>query len=110
MGSFQTGFGGGVGSAFPSAATFPHYAIQQGIPYNVYGYECAFTFYSMLLLSLSLSLFYSCTTKKVGSWHVHANSFTTKPPKHIFTSLAFPSHPLHLYSFHRINLHMIPKH
>ncbi|KAL1362636.1 hypothetical protein HN51_010864 [Arachis hypogaea] len=39
MGSFQTGFGGGVGSAFPSAATFPHYAIQQGIPYNVYGYS-----------------------------------------------------------------------
>ncbi|CAK8575330.1 unnamed protein product [Lathyrus sativus] len=38
MGSFQTGFGG-VGSAFPSAATFPHYAIQQGIPYNVYGYS-----------------------------------------------------------------------
>ena len=39
MGSFQTGFGGGVGSSFPSAATFPHYAIQQGIPYNVYGYS-----------------------------------------------------------------------
>ncbi|KAG6719458.1 hypothetical protein I3843_03G011300 [Carya illinoinensis] len=37
MGSFQTGFGGGVGTAFPSAATFPHYAIQQGIPYNLYG-------------------------------------------------------------------------
>ncbi|KAJ1391183.1 RNA-binding domain superfamily [Sesbania bispinosa] len=30
---------GGVGSAFPSATTFPHYAIQQGIPYNVYGYS-----------------------------------------------------------------------
>ncbi|KAF5457040.1 hypothetical protein F2P56_021178 [Juglans regia] len=39
MGSFQTGFGGGVGTAFPSAATFPHYAIQQGIPYNLYGYS-----------------------------------------------------------------------
>ncbi|KAF3440942.1 hypothetical protein FNV43_RR19228 [Rhamnella rubrinervis] len=40
MGSFQTGFGaGGVGTAFPSAATFPHYAIQQGIPYNIYGYS-----------------------------------------------------------------------
>ena len=50
MGAFQTGFGGTVGTAFPSAATFPHYAIQQGIPYNVYGYECA------LLFSLSLSL------------------------------------------------------
>ncbi|KAF9670502.1 hypothetical protein SADUNF_Sadunf13G0075700 [Salix dunnii] len=39
--SFQTaGFGGGVGAAFPSAAsTFPHYAIHQGIPYNVYGYS-----------------------------------------------------------------------
>ncbi|EEF52963.1 RNA-binding protein 24 isoform X2 [Ricinus communis] len=33
--SFQTGFG----TAFPSAASFPHYAIQQGIPYNVYGYS-----------------------------------------------------------------------
>lgn len=39
MGSFQTGFQGGVGTAFPSAATFPHYAIQQGIPYNLYGYS-----------------------------------------------------------------------
>ncbi|XP_023904606.2 uncharacterized protein LOC112016308 isoform X1 [Quercus suber] len=39
MGSFQTGFGGTVGTAFPSAATFPHYAIQQGIPYNLYGYS-----------------------------------------------------------------------
>lgn len=39
MNSFQTGFPGGVGTTFPSAATFPHYAIQQGIPYNVYGYS-----------------------------------------------------------------------
>lgn len=31
------GYQGGVGTAFPSAA-FPHYAIQQGIPYNLYGY------------------------------------------------------------------------
>lgn len=39
MGSFQTGFGG-VGSTFPSAAapTLPHYALQQGTPYNLYGY------------------------------------------------------------------------
>lgn len=54
MSSFQTGGGGGfggVGSAFASAATFPHYAIQQGIPYtNVYGYE------SICSLSLCLSL------------------------------------------------------
>lgn len=56
MGSFQTGFGGGVGSAFPSAATFPHYAIQQGIPYNVYGYESTFALYSSSMLLLSLSL------------------------------------------------------
>ena len=42
MGSFQTGFQGGVGTAFPSAATFPHYAIQQGIPYNLYGYVCLY--------------------------------------------------------------------
>ncbi|CAL0329450.1 unnamed protein product [Lupinus luteus] len=40
MGSFQTGFGGGgLGSAFASAATFPPYAVQQGIPYNLYGYS-----------------------------------------------------------------------
>ncbi|KAL3513326.1 hypothetical protein ACH5RR_026043 [Cinchona calisaya] len=32
------GYQGGVGTAFPSAA-FPHYAIQQGIPYNLYGYS-----------------------------------------------------------------------
>ncbi|KAL5538939.1 hypothetical protein UlMin_045157 [Ulmus minor] len=37
MGSYQTGFGG-MGSAFASAPTFPHYAIHQGIPYNLYGY------------------------------------------------------------------------
>ncbi|XP_022885786.1 probable RNA-binding protein ARP1 [Olea europaea var. sylvestris] len=35
--AFQGGFQAG-GAAFASAATFPHYAIQQGIPYNVYGY------------------------------------------------------------------------
>ncbi|XP_042495379.1 RNA-binding protein 24-B-like isoform X1 [Macadamia integrifolia] len=39
MNSFHTGLQGGVGAAFPSTATFPHYAIQQGIPYNVYGYS-----------------------------------------------------------------------
>ncbi|XP_052191276.1 uncharacterized protein LOC127800605 isoform X2 [Diospyros lotus] len=40
MSSFQTGYGGGgVGTAFSSAPTFPHYAIQQGIPFNVYGYS-----------------------------------------------------------------------
>lgn len=33
-----TGLQSGVGTAFPSSASFPHYAIQQGIPYNVYGY------------------------------------------------------------------------
>ncbi|KAJ0972161.1 hypothetical protein J5N97_020120 [Dioscorea zingiberensis] len=39
MKSFHTGIHGGMGTAFPSPATFPHYAIQQGIPYNVYGYS-----------------------------------------------------------------------
>ncbi|KAE9620155.1 hypothetical protein Lal_00019685 [Lupinus albus] len=40
MGCFQTGLGGGsLGSAFASAPTFPPYAIQQGIPYNLYGYS-----------------------------------------------------------------------
>ncbi|KAK6776144.1 hypothetical protein RDI58_027145 [Solanum bulbocastanum] len=36
-GGFQTA--SGLGTAFPSATTFPHYAIQQGIPYNIYGYS-----------------------------------------------------------------------
>ncbi|PIN02057.1 putative RNA-binding protein SEB4 (RRM superfamily) [Handroanthus impetiginosus] len=40
----QGGFAGGVGTAaaaaaFASAATFPHYSIHQGIPYNLYGYS-----------------------------------------------------------------------
>ncbi|KAF8405644.1 hypothetical protein HHK36_007720 [Tetracentron sinense] len=39
MNSFHAGLQGGVGTAFPSAPTFPHYAIQQGLPYNVYGYS-----------------------------------------------------------------------
>ncbi|XP_060175430.1 uncharacterized protein LOC132606107 isoform X2 [Lycium barbarum] len=40
MSGFQAAAaGGGLGTAFPSAATFPHYAIQQGIPYNFYGYS-----------------------------------------------------------------------
>ncbi|GMH31403.1 hypothetical protein Nepgr_033246 [Nepenthes gracilis] len=40
--SFQSGYGGGgVGAAFPAmAATFPHYGIQQGIPFaTLYGYS-----------------------------------------------------------------------
>ncbi|XP_023523844.1 probable RNA-binding protein ARP1 isoform X2 [Cucurbita pepo subsp. pepo] len=36
---FQSGFGGNVGSAFHSTPTFPHYAVHQGIPYNLYGYS-----------------------------------------------------------------------
>lgn len=44
MKSFPTAGGHhvGLGAAFPSAATaatYPHYAIQQGIPYNLYGYS-----------------------------------------------------------------------
>lgn len=41
MSGFQTGgFHGGVGTAFASAATFPHYALQQGFPFNLYaGYS-----------------------------------------------------------------------
>lgn len=37
MSNFQTGFGGTT--TFASTATFPHYAIQQGIPFNLYGYS-----------------------------------------------------------------------
>ncbi|XP_072972497.1 uncharacterized protein [Typha angustifolia] len=39
MKSFNAGLQGGMGTTFPSPATFPHYAIQQGIPYNVCGYS-----------------------------------------------------------------------
>lgn len=39
QGGFQAAAAGGLGTAFPSATTFPHYAIQQGIPYNLYGYS-----------------------------------------------------------------------
>jgi hypothetical protein len=36
--SQQGGIQGGLGATFPSHATFPHYAIPQGLPYHVYGY------------------------------------------------------------------------
>lgn len=44
MSTFQNG--GFGGTTFPStaAATFPHYAIQQGIPFNLYGYIIFFFF------------------------------------------------------------------
>lgn len=29
--------GVGMGAAFACATAFPHYAIQQGVPYNVFG-------------------------------------------------------------------------
>ncbi|PKA57152.1 Glycine-rich RNA-binding protein [Apostasia shenzhenica] len=47
-GSFRVmkGFQGGIATAFPSPVTFPHYAIQQGVPYNVYGYSPYSTDYS----------------------------------------------------------------
>ncbi|ONM35940.1 RNA-binding (RRM/RBD/RNP motifs) family protein [Zea mays] len=35
----QAGIQGGLGAAFPSHATFPHYAIPQGLPFHVYGYS-----------------------------------------------------------------------
>ncbi|KAM0890876.1 hypothetical protein ACQ4PT_026768 [Festuca glaucescens] len=37
--SQQAGIQGALGAAFPSQATFPHYAIPQGLPYHVYGYS-----------------------------------------------------------------------
>ncbi|KAF3787565.1 putative RNA-binding protein [Nymphaea thermarum] len=48
LNSFHTGLQGGLGSPYPSSATFPHYAIQQGIPYNLYGYSPYSTDYSYL--------------------------------------------------------------
>ena len=53
--SQQAGIQGGLGAAFPSHATFPHYAIPQGLPYHVYGY-----------LSLSLSP-HTHATRSLGS-------------------------------------------
>jgi hypothetical protein len=50
--SHQAGIQGGLGVAFPSHATFPHYAVPQCLPYHVYGYP-----------SLSLSLSLSCPMK-----------------------------------------------
>uniref|UniRef100_A0A7N0U3Z7 RING-type E3 ubiquitin transferase n=1 Tax=Kalanchoe fedtschenkoi TaxID=63787 RepID=A0A7N0U3Z7_KALFE len=38
-GGVGLGVGVGMGAAFACAATFPHYAIHQGIPYNVFGYS-----------------------------------------------------------------------
>lgn len=80
MGSFQTGGYGGVGTAFPSAATFPHYAIQQGIPYNLYGYEYEYAF--SLILSLSLSYYIHdssmCTIRWWESGTCKDNSCTTE--------------------------------
>ncbi|CAL9115941.1 unnamed protein product [Musa acuminata var. zebrina] len=38
--SFHTGYQGGMGAAFPSPASFPHYAIQHGVPYGLlYGFS-----------------------------------------------------------------------
>ncbi|THU68809.1 hypothetical protein C4D60_Mb08t07760 [Musa balbisiana] len=37
--SFHTGYQGGMAAAFASPASFPHYAIQQGAPYGLYGYS-----------------------------------------------------------------------
>ncbi|XP_047325735.1 RNA-binding protein 24 isoform X2 [Impatiens glandulifera] len=52
MGTFQTAFGGGgtaaAAAAYASATAFTpaHYAIQQGIPYNLYGYSTYSSDYS----------------------------------------------------------------
>ncbi|XP_065021432.1 uncharacterized protein LOC135646152 isoform X2 [Musa acuminata AAA Group] len=37
--SFHTGYQGGMAAAFASPASFPHYAVQQGAPYGLYGYS-----------------------------------------------------------------------
>lgn len=73
MNSFHTsGLQGGLGgTAYPTAATFPHYAVQQGIPYNVYGY---FINKLPLLLFNSEHVFVRCpiSMHKIttnGSWY-----------------------------------------
>lgn len=57
MKSYQNqtgGFQSGMATAFPSPITFPHYAIHQGVPYNLYGYSpyssdytCPAAYYSL---------------------------------------------------------------
>lgn len=66
MGAFQ---GGGF-----QATTFPHYAIQQGIPYNVYG--CVYIF-SFLIFSLfvRLHVHVHCQLIKLGFLFTHSLSF-----------------------------------
>ncbi|XP_058006097.1 probable RNA-binding protein ARP1 isoform X3 [Hevea brasiliensis] len=50
--SFHTGFQGGVGTLpFPSTTTPPHYAIQQGISYTLYGYSPNYTCPWFVLIS-----------------------------------------------------------
>ena len=76
MSSFQTGFGGGVGTAFPPAASFPHYAIQQGMPYNVYGYA---SFSLSLSPPLSHSLSLSLSLISFGMLHARASPTHADP-------------------------------
>ncbi|XVE70293.1 hypothetical protein DITRI_Ditri10aG0060700 [Diplodiscus trichospermus] len=105
MSSFQTGFGSGVGTAtaFASAATFPHYAIQQGIPYNVYGYSsyspdysnyptvcthCSFSLFVFSFFSFFFSL--SVTYILLASMRVEANFFVpTKMTFYLFLKCFF---------------------
>lgn len=59
MSGFQaTGFQSGMGTAFASPTTYPHYAIQQGIPYNLYGYF--FYLYTLMLIPLYSLSFLPC--------------------------------------------------
>ncbi|KAL9271589.1 putative RNA-binding protein ARP1 [Drosera capensis] len=58
MNNFQMGYGGaGLGTVFPAvaaaavAASFPHYSVQQGIPFaNLYGLLCLYATVLMTLL------------------------------------------------------------
>ncbi|CAN6475405.1 unnamed protein product [Victoria cruziana] len=69
----QHGLQGGLGSPFPSSATFPHYAIQQGIPYNLYGYSPYSTDYSYLTVSTRASLALSLSFFLVSSRYSNLN-------------------------------------
>ncbi|KAJ6693205.1 hypothetical protein OIU85_004014 [Salix viminalis] len=95
MSSFQTGFGGGAGAAFPSAAsTFPHYAIQQGLPYNVYGYSSyspdytyPTSYYNMYGGQLPSTLW----TGGATSYTASGQSYGVQYPHHLFQYSAINS-------------------
>jgi hypothetical protein len=98
--SQQAGIQGGLGAAFPSHATFPHYAIPQGLPYHVYGYSP----YSRLRLSNKLIQYLWRSPVPIlwrsSSWHGDWN----KSLLSIFPVWAVRKHYNQLYIWTRLQL------